>query len=263
MLSRKSKRRVKSAFYYSFCLCCCPTNLLKSLLHLFIPASKQEWEKDQLSLDTFASLQLSKRDVLKLQKSFQDIDEDGSGTIDLSEFLKYVCVKSTPFSSRVFSIMDEDGNGKLDFREFVIACWNYCSFGKNGLILFAYDLYDADSNGSMNSRECLGMFMEVFGSNFNQGDQGERIQQTIAAMSVDDLRETDVIKKSAFVNIVGQHMGVLQPAFMMQAAIRTNVMGHKFWDVIEKRRAAQMGERAKRVTDSVDSRKRDRRIQSD
>ena len=115
----------------------------------------------------------------------------------------------------------------------------------------------------MNSRECLGMFMEVFGSNFNQGDQGERIQQTIAAMSVDDLRETDVIKKSAFVNIVGQHMGVLQPAFMMQAAIRTNVMGHKFWDVIEKRRAAQMGERAKRVTDSVDSRKRDRRIQSD
>ena len=82
MLSRKSKRRVKSAFYYSFCLCCCPTNLLKSLLHLFIPASKQEWEKDQLSLDTFASLQLSKRDVLKLQKSFQDIDEDGSGTID-------------------------------------------------------------------------------------------------------------------------------------------------------------------------------------
>ena len=45
--------------------------------------------------------------------------------------------------------MDEDQSGEIDFREFVIAIWNYCSFTKSALILFAFDLYDIDNSGTI------------------------------------------------------------------------------------------------------------------
>jgi len=127
---------------------------MKTVFFMIFPflEKKAEWEGDKLSTDTFKSLHLSRADVIKLHKLYREVDEDDGGTIDVKEFLNFVDTPITPFSKRVFSIMDEDGNGKLDFREFVIACWNYCSFGKRGLILFAYDLYDADSNGTMSAR---------------------------------------------------------------------------------------------------------------
>ena len=116
---------------------------------------------DEVTIKTFALLQLSRDDCSKLLGVFNEIDADLSGQIDINEFLGFVDVDSTPFSRRVFSIMDEDGSGQMDFREFVVACWNYCSFEKSGLIFFTYDLYDADKNGTMSTSECKSMFVEV------------------------------------------------------------------------------------------------------
>ena len=48
---------------------------------------------------------------------------------------------------RAFSLFDEDKSGELDFREFVISLWNYCTFDKNDLVKFAFDLYDMDQSG--------------------------------------------------------------------------------------------------------------------
>ena len=113
-----TKRKIKKCLKYSFCLCFCPTSLLKTLFFKAFPClqKKHEWETDQLSIDTFASLQLNRTDVIRLQGCFRDIDEDSSGTVDIDEFLAHVDTPITAFSQRVFSIMDEDGNGKVRVR---------------------------------------------------------------------------------------------------------------------------------------------------
>jgi len=90
--------------------------------------------------------------------------------------------------------------------------------------------------------ECMAMFMEVFGEKFSDGEIGQQIMDKIQMMTSESLRENDLITKSTFIKIVNNHLGVLQPAFKMQAAIRSCIMGHRFWDAIEKRRTQEAEE---------------------
>ena len=39
-----------------------------------------------------------------------------------------------------------------DFREFVVALWSYCTYDKNALTMFAFDLYDLDASGLIGER---------------------------------------------------------------------------------------------------------------
>jgi len=155
-MTKKLSKKLKKILYFGLCCCCCPSRHIRRFVrnnfHCLLPRPK--WMGDKITAETFATLGLSLGHLGDLHKCFKEIDEDGSGQIDIHEFLMYVDAPLTPFSKRVFGIMDEDGSGSMDFREFVIACWNYCSFEKAGLILFAYDLYDADHNGSMSVNEC-------------------------------------------------------------------------------------------------------------
>lgn len=49
---------------------------------------------------------------------FKNIDLDGSGSIEYSEFITFATKISTKFSEKqlreVFSLLDEDGNGRID-----------------------------------------------------------------------------------------------------------------------------------------------------
>jgi Ca2+-binding EF-hand superfamily protein len=175
-----------------------------------------------------------------MNKCFKEIDDDDSGQIDILEFLNYVDVPLTQFSRRVFAIMDEDGSGSMDFREFVIACWNYCSFEKSGLVLFAYDLYDSDHNGTMSSDECKAMFMEVYGKEFTVAEKGFKLFEMLNKISTEDVENFDVITKKQFVKLVNSHVNVLMPAFQIQNAIQNKIMGKRFWNRVTKKRMSGM-----------------------
>ena len=60
----------------------------------------------------------------------------------------------------MFSIFDEDGDGTIDFREFVLSLWNFCSVINASLRLFAFDLYDTDASGRIDSHEIETMLRE-------------------------------------------------------------------------------------------------------
>ena len=89
-----------------------------------------------------AQLGISNSTLSKLEKVFSAIDFDGSGEVDVGEFLAFFELKRTKFSKRVFSVMDADGSGEMDFTEFLLAVWNYCTFNKYALVRFAFQLYD-------------------------------------------------------------------------------------------------------------------------
>ena len=181
---RRKGRLERACFltlYYSLCCCCIPHKSIRWAFFNVFPClqKKTPWHGDETTIKTFALLALNREDCIRLLDVFNDIDTDRSGQIDVDEFLEFVDVASTPFSRRVFSIMDEDASGQMDFREFVVACWNYCSFEKSGLIFFTYDLYDADRNGTMSTAECKSMFVEVYGSDFAQANKGLKLFEKI------------------------------------------------------------------------------------
>ena len=63
---------------------------------------------------TFRRLGSEEKIVQKLFNTFNEIDVDNSGEIDLEEFYRAMpMLKRSPFTDRVFSIMDEDASGEI------------------------------------------------------------------------------------------------------------------------------------------------------
>ena len=94
----------------------------------------EEW------ITSFESLQLTRRDLVRLERVFGKIDESGDMKVDIQELLDYLDIAHTPFTTKVFSIFDEDSSGHIDFREFVLSLWNFCSCTDASLAMFAFDL---------------------------------------------------------------------------------------------------------------------------
>ncbi len=58
----------------------------------------------------------SQEEVSRLEKRFQKLDLDHSGTISVGEFLSIPELKENPLVKRVVDIFDEDLSGEVDFK---------------------------------------------------------------------------------------------------------------------------------------------------
>lgn len=99
----------------------------------------EEW------VEAFQSMKLELKDVQKLERVFDKIDQSNDDKLSIAEMLAYLDIDRTKFSERVFSIFDDDKSGEVSFKEFVLSMWNYGTLTKASLILFAvgnaYALY--------------------------------------------------------------------------------------------------------------------------
>ena len=172
---------------------------------------------------TWQALGLKSRDVMRLFKVFQQIDADGSGEVDIVEFLNYFRLKRTKFSKRAFLLMDEDGSGALDFREFVVATYNYCTVSADALTLFAFDLYDDDASGFIDGEEMTRMVKDIWGNGYKHSIYSLKILDLLA-------RKIDVqISHEAFDRFAKKHPAMLFPAFQMQKTLQRRIVGLGFW----------------------------------
>ena len=62
--------------------------------------------------------------------------------------------------------MDEDGSGEVDFQ--ICASVYNCTFNKQSLTRFAFDLYDEDNSGLIDADELLLMLKELYGKITNE-----------------------------------------------------------------------------------------------
>lgn len=61
----------------------------------------------------------TREELQKMLVRFRKLDADGSGSIDVDEFLAVAGVAKNPLAKRVISVFDTDGGGTVDFPEFV------------------------------------------------------------------------------------------------------------------------------------------------
>jgi Ca2+-binding EF-hand superfamily protein len=76
------------------------------------------------------------QEVMKFYETYNGIDTDHSGSIDVSELLKFLNIESSLFTERIFAAFDKDGTGKIDFFEFVVSLWKFCALGKESISKF-------------------------------------------------------------------------------------------------------------------------------
>ena len=53
--------------------------------------------------------------------------------------------------------------------------WNYCTVGPHALSIFAFDMYDCDSSGTIDKDEIRLMLKEVYGDEFDRNEFAHRI----------------------------------------------------------------------------------------
>ena len=189
---------------------------------------------------TWNALGITRKEIEKMYRIFDQIDDDGSGELSINEFLAYFSLDRTRFAVRAFQIMDEDGSGEIDFREFVVAVYNYCTFHKMGLILFAFDLYDDDQSGAIDVDEMRTLVMEVYGNTYKNNLHAQKITEKLARQQKNTLEGVQ-IDHETFYQFCAKHPALLFPAFNMQLLLQQKILGTGYWKKLAAKRLKRSG----------------------
>ena len=106
---------------------------------------------------------------------FQQIDLGGTGSFGLQEFLEYFNIlEPTPFHKQTFAVLDKKKSGAIDFLEFVACIYSYGTYSWEGLCKYAFDVYDDDKNGELDTIEIEKLVSYVHGENKGGGKTGSK-----------------------------------------------------------------------------------------
>ena len=174
----------------------------------------------------------------KIYNQFEEIDLDGSHSISIDEFFDHFELKKSKFSVRCFTIFDEDNSNELDFREFGVSLWNYCTQDHLALISFAFDLYDLDNSGSIDTNELTQMLAEVYGERVENNTYAQNIKKKIKSYSG---VVPGQISKPEFVKFAQSHPALLFPSFQVQRKLQQKAIGESFWNRLADKRFKAFG----------------------
>uniref|UniRef100_A0A7S1UAP5 EF-hand domain-containing protein n=1 Tax=Phaeomonas parva TaxID=124430 RepID=A0A7S1UAP5_9STRA len=179
---------------------------------------------------SFEALHLDEHDVAKLFAVFTSIDTTGTSELTLNEFLKFANLPlENSFVERVFAIMDDDENGTIDFREFVVSVWNYCSLSQASLSMFAFDLYDRDGSGEIDTCEVEEMLQDIYGAEWKAHQPARRVMNSVERLRLEEGEEEVCITPATFSSFTKHHTELLRPAFRMQRILQEKICGVDFW----------------------------------
>lgn len=197
---------------------------------------RKDWD------DIFRFIGLTHSEVCNLFDVYSDLDVDGSGAIDSEEFLNHFGLDQTRrFAKRLFEFMDDDKSGELDFLEFVVATWNYATLTKEDMPLFIFDLYDEDASNSLDLEEISDILRDLMsvaeeGRSKAELRQVKKNNEAHLKTSLDMVRDylgaeraVTSLTRDEFFGLANDNSHLLQPATVLQQALRQKVVGLKFW----------------------------------
>jgi len=172
---------------------------------------------------------LSDRDLSKIKKGFDAIDEDESGTITQSEFFTCLELIDTPFTrqlcnSIVFEIADSDQNNSLTFDEFCLGVCIVCTLTRDQLLYFVFRCFDVDNSGALSQHEFVAMSLAIneAGGGFFDGNFLQLIDKF-------DQNGDGQIDFGEFLLVDTFFPMAFFPVFRMQDQLRKNTLGADRW----------------------------------
>jgi len=141
----------------------------------------------------------SREEVARLEKRFQKLDLDHSGTISVNEFVSAVPgLKENPLLKRVVDVLDSDLSGEIDFKEFVMGLAQFTVRPAQGTdpsfalecqerrLRFIFSIYDMDRDGYISNGELFQVIKMMTGSNLNDSQLQQIVDKTINYLDKDE-----------------------------------------------------------------------------
>jgi Ca2+-binding EF-hand superfamily protein len=179
--------------------------------------------RDPKALETADMLDLTQSHLRKMRYKFDEIDIDGSGSIDAEEFFETLDMARSPFTDRLFAMIDLDANGSIDFDEFIRVVTTYCMFTKDEILRFCFECFDVDSSGTIDEKEFVELCKTVNNANPTfPGNFKKALEQF-------DVNDDGLIDYSEFLEIEKRFPMVLFPAFQLQDRMQDKSLGLNSW----------------------------------
>ena len=110
-------------------------------------------ERRLLYDEVMAQGTLKPSDIKKIFSRFQAIDTKDRGKITYPDFLIAMQREDSESSERFFNLCDKDGSGEIDLREFVLALSQLTDSSRDDRVKFAFKLFDTDNSGYIDRHE--------------------------------------------------------------------------------------------------------------
>lgn len=190
---------------------------------------------------------VSHPDASKIWDAFVSIDSDGSEKVSCAEFHRYFGWKRGVLTERIFDMYLEqasesntlliDKKDGLSFEPFLVCIWNFCSYDKEMMAQYLFNILDIDRTDTISMHECYALMRMIY--------QNEPRQSCEAAMSIirDYKKDQESITLDSFVELVGTNDGIIQPAFDIQTRLIERTTTHKKsrWEEYRTKRRLKFG----------------------
>ncbi|KAF7243103.1 Calcyphosin-like protein [Varanus komodoensis] len=122
-------------------------------------------------------LQRGASGIKGVARFFRIMDDDGSKSLDLEEFLKGLQDAGVPLergeAQEIFSLCDKDGSGTLDFNEFLKILRPPMSKARKEIIAAAFQKLDRTGDGLVTVEDLRGVYNSQSHPKFRSGEWTE------------------------------------------------------------------------------------------
>lgn len=123
---------------------------------------------------------LTEDEIRRLGKRFRKLDQDGSGTLSVQEFMQLSELQQNPLVERVISIFDTDGDGEIDFQEFISGISMFAgNADREKKLSFAFKIYDVDGDSYISNGELFQVLKLMVGNNLRDTQLQQIVDKTI------------------------------------------------------------------------------------
>jgi len=165
---------------------------------------------------------ITQREVEGWMEHFEKMDTEAIGAVTSTQVLDYLGFRQTKFMHAAFLLLGEPHDGsRMDFGETVKCIGQFCFFGKDELLHFAYSIFDNDDNGWISHEEFLLLLSDLHSST-NRG-------RTTRALREIDLLDDGKLEYHEFLTVNRRFPNLFYPLFESQGLMRQKFFGTRHW----------------------------------
>ncbi|DAZ98436.1 TPA: hypothetical protein N0F65_001137 [Lagenidium giganteum] len=185
--------------------------------------------------DLCIRLQLTKADVWKLRKQFNDQDVDHSGLITQAEFFHLVRETRRPLTKLIFRLAHVPAaKTRITFDEYVSCACQFAALSDTELLRFLFDSYNASSGGAGLTEKDIGKLAQDFQSMDASYANNITVATQRMVQSRDQMARDGVLPFEDFERMVRANKLAFMPFLQLQRNVRQGTLGEAFW--VEKLR---------------------------